>query len=263
VRNICVILVIIASFVASCQKEISGEVVATPDNAGKQCPLTRIVQGTGIDDTVYLVKYDALNRIRAIVDSVHEDSLNATFTGNNKYPDRIEDSFGDGISYSYNNAGKPLVVVGWGNKVEMEYVSDTVLSKAITYYPDNGWKIASRYTFQFDSKSNLTQIQEFSSGNVFQHQIDITYTDIPNAFQGLVPYNFFNLLGMDDIFPASMFLYNSKYMVKSATIEGLTYGVTYQLNNTRQVIASKAVLKNTSTEEIFYVATRSYFYQCP
>lgn len=263
------ILVAFACVAVSCQKEISEDIGNNPGNpanpGNKQCLLTRIVQGTGVDDTVFLVKYDAQNRIHAIIDSAYEDSVVATYTGNNKYPDMLEDSYGDAISYTYNASGKPLVVSGGGNKIVMEYLSDTILSNASSYYHDNTWKLSRLYTFQFDSKVNMSSMREFTSGNDLRGQTDITYTDIPNGFNGLAPYNFNNMLGMDDIFPAFMFLYNSKYLVKSALRGGggQIFTVSYQQNSDHQVISSKAVLKEISTGEVLFVVTRYYFYQCP
>ena len=265
-RAFCIILVAITGLIISCQKEVTGDIDTPPVNPGNQkCLLTRIVQGTGIDDTVFLVKYDAQNRIRAIVDSAYEDSLTATFTGNNIYPDFIDDNYGDGISFTYNSKARVLVAAGGGNKSEMEYVSDTILSKATTYYPDPGWKVSRRYTFQSDSKGNLTSMQEFTSGNVLRGQTDFTYTDILNPFGGLIPYSFNNALGMDDVFPAFEFLYNSKYLVKSALRGGggQIFTVSYQQNSNHQVISSKAVLKEISTGDVLFVVTRYYFYQCP
>lgn len=264
------ILIAVTGLMVSCQKEISEDLGTTPGtgtpgtSAGKQCLLTKIVQGTGTtDDTVFLVKYDALNRIRTITIPEYDDSLVTTYTGSNKYPDLIEDGYGGGLSFSYNNAGRPLVVAGGGNKMEMEYVSDTVLSKGTSYYYDNTWKLSRRYTFQFDSKVNLASYREFSSANDLRGQFDITYTDILNPFNALVPYSFNNTLGMDDIFPADIFLYRSKYLVKSVSVNGQRYDVTYQQNSDHQVISSKAVYKDTGTGEIIFVATRSYFYTCP
>lgn len=255
----------LAILTIACQKDVSGDVTLPP--GVKPCLLTRVIQGTGTDDTVYHIKYDTLDRIAVLIDSTENDSLVATYTGSKKFPDRIADDYGAHIDIAYNSKNKPLTIAGsdYGTKIDMEYVADTLLSKATEHWYDglaNAWKLAGHSEMSFD-KGNLVQIKEYNTSSTLIRTLEISYTGIPNPFKELATYNFFNMLGMDDIFPAFMFLHQSKYLPKAIRDGNLVFEISYQQNAANQVISSVAVLKNTTNNNIEYTATRHYFYTCP
>ncbi|MDF2190109.1 hypothetical protein [Paraflavitalea sp. CAU 1676] len=260
-RYFCLALLSLALLIVACQKDVKDPNTQPPVNS--DCMLTRIVQGTGIDDTVYIIKYDAQKRVQTIIDSAYEDTMTASYTGNNKYPDRVDAVFAGSVSYTYDATGNPTMVAGGiGNKVEMQYASGSQLSTAALFYRENStWKPSLNYKFRYDSKSNLVGFDEFNSSQVLRGQTQITYTEIQNPFKDLSPYNFANMLGMDDVLPAFMFLYKSQYLPKTITAR-LIYELSYKQNSAGQVTSSVATVKNPSTGDIEYIATRYYFYQC-
>lgn len=259
-RKLCLIWLSLTLLVAACQKEVNEFTLPPP--AG-DCMLTRIVQGTGIDDTVFIIKYDAQKRIQALIDSVYEDTITAIYTNDIKYPDWLGISSGGGIGYAYNSNGKVTDVTGLGNRITMQYAGAEQLSAAAAFYRDNNnWLPSWNYTFQYDGNGNLTKIEEFNTSNVPQGGMEITYTDIPNPFKELAPYNFGNMLGMDDIFPAFMFAHQSKFLPKTIKDGGLVFEISYGKNTQGQLVSSIARLRNMTNNNIEYTATRYYYYSC-
>lgn len=259
-RNLYLVLLSLAILAVACQKEVNDFPPPPPPCEGL---LTRIVQGTGIDDTVFIIKYDTLKRISALIDSVYRDTIKPTYTNESKYPDWLAFLSGDGISYAYNTTGKVTDAAGWGNRITMQYAGADQLAAAGSFYRDNNnWLPVSTFTFQQDANGNLVKWDEFNTSNVPQGTYEVTYTDILNPLNDLSYYNFGNMLGMDDIFPAFMFVHQSKYLPKTIRNGGLIFEISYGRNATGQLVSSVARLRNLTNNNLEYVATRYYYYTC-
>ncbi|WP_276484533.1 hypothetical protein [Paraflavitalea pollutisoli] len=260
-RNQYLLLLSLVFVVVACQKEVN-DFDATPPPG--DCLLTRIVQGTGIDDSVFIIKYDAQKRIAVLIDSSYSDTLTPTYSGNNKYPDFYGFLSGGGFGFKYNPVGKVIEVEGLGNKTTMQYAAGDQLSVAASFYLNiNTWEPTWNYTFAHDAAGNLTKFEEFNPSNASQGVWQITYTDIPNPFGDLAYYNYGNFLGMDDIFPAYMFIHQSKLLPKTIQNGGLSYEISYGLNTQGKVVTSIARLRNMTNNNIEFTATRHYYYSCP
>lgn len=259
-RNLYLLL-FLTLLVAACQKEVNDFDAPPPPG---ECMLSRIVQGTGIDDSVFIIKYDVQKRIQVLIDSAYSDTLVPTYSGNNKYPDFYGFSTGGGFGFQHNGVGKVTQVEGFGNRTTMQYAAGDQLSAGAYLYQDNNsWLPAWTYTFTHDAAGNLTQFEEFNRNNASQGTWKITYTDIPNPFTELAYYNYGNFLGMDDIFPAYMFIHQSKLLPKTIENGGLRYEISYGINSQGKVASSISRLKNVTNNNIEYVATRYYYYSCP
>jgi len=256
-------------FIFSCQKQLTFDgLTSNPGGGGtSHCVLKRMVQGTGIDDTVFLFTYDTLKRIHSIIDSIYKDSSIATYdklTGNLL---QITYSYGEIVKYSYNASKKPVDGTSSGNRVVAEYISDSMLSKVTQYYPDNNvWKVWRYVTFEYDAVKNLKGMKEYTPSNVLTGRIDFTYTNLQNTLGSLNAFNFENYLGTVDILPTSMYLYTGKFLLKSYIVSDLSMSIecaiTYKTDNSQKVTTSTAIFKNPVTSVVYNILTRKYFYEC-
>lgn len=262
---------IVLMVMVSCQKEISSDgQPGDEQTTATDCRLTKMVQGTGIDDSVFIIKYDAQSRITAVIDSVNTDTFSVSYDAVSGNLKEITDSRGSKKRFTYNTAGRPTGAVSTGNKVTLEYADDTVLTK-VTEYANNGttWDMWRYYELQYDSKNNLVKVKGFDAANKQVNQVTYTYSDILNSIRPLTLFNFENYLGLEDILPESVFhLYAGKYLIKSYSQTdgsgngGYTADLHYELDKAKKLISSKATFKDRVTNAVTNVLTRKYLYEC-
>ena len=106
-RKLFVAISAIVLFI-SCQKDITGEIDGV-SNTSSCNRLTRIVQGTtGVNngDTVFLIKYDTLNRVAMVIDSIYKDTFTASYDASSKALINVT-AYDYNAFYTNNTAGKP------------------------------------------------------------------------------------------------------------------------------------------------------------
>ncbi len=250
---------------ASCQKEISAEDTEPPGATDlSDCRLTRMVQGTGIRDTVYLFKYDDQNRVTARIDSSHHDTTLISYDANGFLASFFNLRGGTTTDFICNSKGRITSAEAPVNRVSMEYKDDTVLARVNIYEIFGGTGIYEYDSLYYDANKNLVSIKTFSGYNNSLRSItEFTYTNILNPFHSLAYLNFENNMGMDDLLPASIYdIYAGKYLLKSyRNSSGYSVEITYVVDNSKKVTGSVATYRDPGGN-VSQVLTRKFQYTC-
>jgi YD repeat-containing protein len=186
----------------SCKKDI-GQPSDGPTIGGL---LVRIQQGTDpniANDTVYHITYNSLNRIKAIIDSIGQDTLTAFYDTAGRLAG-ITETFGSTALLSYDSAGRLTAIdyylAGSREQYTFTYANGIVSRK---YYNSDlgmgGSLIPQEYFDYTVSGGNITEIKEYNTSGTLLSDKTMSYGSEPNPFKDLGMFNFANILGTDDI----------------------------------------------------------------
>jgi YD repeat-containing protein len=182
------------------------------------------------DDTVYVVKYDASNRITSIIDSVYEDTLKVTYNIAGKVS-AVQDEGWDPATFTYNDAGQLTEIFYEAGEYSERYVfeyTNGVLSKKSEYAQTNAnspvlnlWK----YHTYVVTNGNITNMKEYSAADALLSETTFTYSAYPNALKPLSLLNSRNTLGLGDL--ANHETYFNNNLIASSTVGGVQTTFTY------------------------------------
>ncbi len=264
-RKLFVAISAIVLFI-SCQKDITGEIDGV-SNTSSCNRLTRIVQGTtGVNngDTVFLIKYDTLNRVAMVIDSIYKDTFTASYDASSKALINVT-AYDYNAFYTNNTAGKPVSAEWETSRTTLDYNFDTIPLKLTSYYNDNGsWKRFRYFMLTLDAKKNVQKLDAFTNTGVADGNVVLTYTDVLSPFTVLGLINSFNMLGMEDVLPISDILYQSPYLAKTilSSVNEEELSITYEFDSKKRPVKSVAVDKYIPTGQILNIYTRFYYYEC-
>jgi YD repeat-containing protein len=227
----------------SCSKDDNSPGGETPGDS----LFVKITQGLiPGDDTVFIVSYDDSHRIKSIINSSWEDTLEATYNAAGQLGTITEkDGYGDGnvTTLSYN-ADHQLTEFNFkGGNYQTRYTfeyTNGVLAKKSFYANDpfdGGTPTLWNYATYEVTNGNITGMKEYSNQDVLLNEITFTYSTEPNVFKPLSLFNAgMNILGADDI--ANFETFFNKNLLKSKVVTGqqnYTFTYDYTYNDKKQL----------------------------
>jgi hypothetical protein len=256
----------------ACQKEISKETTNKTTNTAK-CKLVKMVQGTGVNDTIYLLKYDNLGRVIKIVDSssgTPYDLITISYNGSSKLPSSANLLGFDSVTFTYNASGKVATSIERGvfdTKYVFEYVSDTILKKINLYEwsPNiNDWISDGADTAYLDGIRDVLQFKAAPGNGTYIPIDEFTYTNVANTLKVLSQFDNGGVLGIFDIFPRDWYYYESNFMVHTynGRISPDYRECSYNVDSLGNVTSSLVTFRTSPTDPIITVTTRKYYYDC-
>ncbi|GAA0546544.1 hypothetical protein GCM10009415_30920 [Chitinophaga japonensis] len=191
------------------------------------------------DDTVYLISYDADNRVKSIIDSAYDNTWKPVYDNAGNLISITESGWN--ISFSYN-ADNQLTQIdyqagGIPARYTFEYVNGVVSKKSYYTYTDlqvpelRLWRY---FTYEV-TDGNITGMKQYDSGDNLVNERKFTYNGEPNVFKPISLFNFLNNLGTNDI--ANFETFFNKNLITSTSIINngqapyvATYAYTYNDN---------------------------------
>lgn len=268
-----VLLLPVFIFFGSCKKEKDCPGNPPPASKGN---LIRIQQGVSTNlanDTVKLITYDSLDRIRTVVDSIYKDSMYAYydaagrlsriieiehFTFNNiSYENRDSarltyDANGLLVQYDFTNAGEK-------SRYAFEY-NNGVLTKS-NFYVDFGtggaltlWRI---FTYEVTA-GNITDTKEYTASNSLVDETKYTYGPQLNPFKNISLFNFANKLGTGDIINYETYFNHN--IVTTYTNTASTVNITNSFNDLQKPSKIVSMFDYFSGKQFDYIFTRFFTY---
>ncbi len=172
-----------------------------------------VIQGTGGDDTSFVYKYDANNRIIKVVNTTLKDSVVATYNSAGNLTKVL--STGGGytsiVGYTYNDANQLISISRkWDDSAPFkgEYrdsmvYNNGVIAKRNTYVIDpgiNNGKITFQGHYAYEvTDGNITRINYYGSDGQLSSEKTLTYNNEPNVLKGASLLNIYGALFIDDI----------------------------------------------------------------
>lgn len=221
----------------------------------------RIQQGIGVEDTIFLITYDANNRIKSIVDSTEKSDLQATYNEAGLLTSTIQ-KYTDGsastpVTFTYNadnTLAEANTTFGTLEKFRnvFEYTNG-VISKR-TFYDYDLSKSTLRYWKYWTyvvTNGNITNRKEFDSDNKLVEEISYTYTNDANFFKPFALVNFQNKVGLNYLCEEEIIF--NKNSIASYTRQGFTTTFTYSYNSNKLPVKVIEISK-------YYTNTRAFSY---
>jgi len=202
--------IVLLSSISSCKKS-SGT-----NNPGGQNGATLVRMQQGIDptdDSVYLIRYDGMNRLNVIIDSINQDTLTATYDLASHLISIQESSpYGqDNLNATYNSTGQltqiDYTLFGESDSYVFTYSGGGNMPSQCAYYTNAGQGGPALYrTYVYTvTGQNITGVKEYSKANVFLGEHKMTFGTQANPFKTLSLFNWGNRLGTDDIITTESF----------------------------------------------------------
>jgi hypothetical protein len=195
---------------SSCKKS-SG-----PNGSGGQngSGLVRMQQGVDpTDDSIYLFRYDATNRLSVVIDSINQDTLTATYNLASQLTNIQESSpYGqDNLAATYNSTGQlaqiDYTLFGEYDRYIFTYSGSGNIPSQCAYYTNagsGGLALYRTYIYTVEGQ-NITGVKEYNKSNVFLGEHKMTFGSQANPFKTLSLFNWGNRLGTDDIVTTETF----------------------------------------------------------
>jgi hypothetical protein len=237
--------------------------------------LIRIQQGISANlanDTVKLISYDSLNRIRTVVDSIYKDTMYAYYDASGRLSRIVQirhDSFNtshistDSARFTYNATGL-LVQYDFTNAGEKDrYIfeyNNGVLTKN-NFYLDAGrggplflWR-----TFTYEvTGGNITDVKEYTTSNSLVNETKYTYGPQLNPFKDISLFNFANKLGTDEVI--SYETYFNHNILTGYTNNAITVNITNLFNDLQKPAKIVSMYDFYNGKEYNRILTRFFTY---
>jgi hypothetical protein len=210
----------------------------TPNPQGSTGALVRIQEGTDPDitnDTVYLISYNSSNKIKALTDSINQDTLVPTYDNSGNLTSIAEvNSWGYGTNAAFTYDANNLLIqtsynlAGSNEKYVFTYTNGVISKRS--YYSDLGMGGAQNlqgYVTYTVTGGNITDVKAFTAGGVQLGEVTATYTAQLNTFKTLSLFNYGNILGMSILTYETWFNTNQ---LSAVTASGLSATSTFTLN---------------------------------
>lgn len=236
----------------SCQKELGFD---QPTEPGKGGLLTRIQQGINPDlneDTVYLLKYNASNKLIQIVDSLYQDTLNITYDASGNIKSGTWTWVGIPINYIYNSSNQIQEVnynIFGAEKLTFQYAGG-VISKGSFFVDPGTTGVASLLwnTFEFTvTAGNVTNLKVYDKNGTLASDLTLTYGTQLNPFKELALLNMANYMGFNELFDINAIF--SKNISTGYTVATTTGKTQYTFNTSQQ--PTKAVCTANSYSDVY------------
>lgn len=253
------VLFFVALSIFSCSKDK----VTDPEQPGSAL-FTKMTQGLiPGDDTVFVFNYDAVKRIKNIVNSSWNDTLEATYSAAgllSAVAGRGE-SGSPKFSFSYNANNQlteiRFVTGPYRTRYTFEYTNG-VISKKNFYQNSNDNADPTLYTYSTYqvTNGNISSIKHYrADGNTYLSEETFTYNNESNVFRAMSLINCMNDLGASDIADIDMFF--NKNLPTAATVTSSfgsgTATINYTYNDKKQL--TKTVFTGSS-----YIHTWQFAY---
>ncbi len=216
--------------VTACSKNTSIETpffppdtTASPTTTGK---IVRIQQGTDPDlanDSVYKISYTTTGKIKALLDSINQDSLIAGYDASGhltSITDKNDPTFNAAFTYDVTSGAltqEDYMLAGSHEQYKFAYTNGVVSLKS--YLSDLGQggtpTLQESYAYTV-TNGNITDIKTYSATNSPISHITLTYGPQANPFQQLALFNYGGRLGTDNIFNEETFF--NKNILTGTTI---------------------------------------------
>jgi len=255
-------LAFIASLaIFSCSKDK----VTDPEQPGGAL-FTKMTQGLiPGDDTVFLFNYDADKRIKNIVNSSWNDTLEATYSAAGLLTAVAGKGESGTVNFSFGyNANNQLTEIRfqagpYKTRYTFEYTNG-VISKKNFYQNSSDNKEPTLYsycTYQV-TNGNITSIKEYrADGNTYLGEEKFTYNSESNVFQAMSLINCMNDLGASDIADIDMFFNKNLPTVVTTTS---TFGGSGSATFTYTYNDKKQLTKTVFTGDPDYIHTWQFAY---
>lgn len=236
----------------SCQKELGFDQTTEP---GKTGLLTRIQQGINPDlneDTIYLLKYNASNKLIQIVDSVYQDTLNITHDANGNIKTATWTWIGAAATYTYNSSQQIQEInytISSPEKLTFQYANG-VISKGSFYLDPGSTGVASLLWNTFDftvTAGNVTNLKVYDKNGTLVSDLTLTYGTQLNPFKELALLNMANYMGFNELFDINAIFSKN---ISTGYTTGSTVGKTQYTFNTGQQ-PTKAVCTANSYPDVY------------
>jgi len=206
----------------SCQKYVSdsGAVPPAPTGGSILFRMQLSNNPNRMQDSVWTVSYNAIDKPSRISDSVSGFAATATYDASQRISD-IKTSRGDEAIFLYNINGllNEIKVAGPGHQERygFSYVNNIVSKKS--YYTDNGTGrdlvLAKEYLYTVIN-SNITSIREYSPSGELLHTENCSFDLAPNAFKDFLLFSYAMFLDAEHLIDAET--YFNKNLLKKTTI---------------------------------------------
>jgi len=199
------------------------------------------------DDTVFLLSYDANHRVKSIINSSWEDTLEATYdvSGNLNTIVQKSEYGGETVNFSYNAANQltayNLKAGNYRVKYLFEYTNGVVSKKS--FYSndpfDGGEPTLFRYYTYEVTNGNISSMKEYADDDHLVGETKFTYNNEPNIFRSISLFNAgMNHLGAQEI--ANFETFFNKNLLTGIAVSGsqttnYTGTYTYTYNDNKQL----------------------------
>lgn len=237
------------------------------------CNLTTITRGTGVNDSVYFIRYDDAIRISNVEDKFHQTTYTISYRGTSNDPLKVSGSNGFYINYGYN-AQDQLISVETSTKLRYQFeYSNGRIGKCLYSSQSSGtWKDIYWYIPVYDAAGNMSEISIKNMSDVLIAVIKMQYSSVPNRWHAL---GFLSLnatagtgINMNDIFyhfeaqtnQGKFMLQNYVWISKPGNQE-VKVDIDYEYDADGRIIASKTVGTDITGSVVY--GFRKYGYTCP
>ncbi|KAA2238540.1 hypothetical protein F0L74_20160 [Chitinophaga agrisoli] len=212
-RSAMPVLFALLTFV-SCGKDDDNPNPDPDENAHPGGPyFVGVTEGTGGDDTSFVLSYDAGNRVTKVVNTTLKDSVMATYNSAGNPVKVVAKGDGDVVTVDYTyNAANQLTRINSTYESErgidaafsdtLEYNNGLITKKtSYTSHPDinNGQPYLTGYYTYEVTAGNITSIRYFNADGSPGTQKTLTYGSDPNVFKGVSLLNINGFTFIDDI----------------------------------------------------------------
>lgn len=271
--HLFVLLLPVFILFGSCKKEkdCSGKPPAAPKGN-----LIRIQQGISANlanDTVKIISYDSLDRIRTVVDSIYKDTMYAYYDASGRLArivqikhytsNNISYLITDSAQFTYNANGLLIQYDftnnGQKNRYAFEYNNGVLIKN--NFYLDGGsggplilWRI---FTYEVTG-GNITDVKEYTASNSLVDETKFTYGSQLNPFKNISLFNFANKLGTGEVINYETYFNHN--ILTGYTNNTSTVNITNSFNDLQKPVKIVSMYDYLSDKQFDYIFTRFFTY---